>query len=195
MELQVDTFTKISESETESTKVLVNDFHSAYKSQKDEAKNQPYYPACWKPLEGQWEQVGKMKTKLLFNGIESEDTLIVGIPCTSIPTYQKISYHLEGNLLLSDLNPLQSSEIFRLAGNYKSDAFYRVGCYQIWKVEGSTCMLFKLSENDMMSTMFWSTQEPISVYHKVANADVEKNPTVTSDSYHLMVHRFFFLFY
>ena len=49
-------------------------------------------------------------------------------------------------------------------------------------------MLFKLSENDMMSTMFWSTQEAISVYHKVTNADVEKNPTVTSDSYRLMVY-------
>lgn len=100
-----------------------------------------------------------------------------------VPVYlhtKKLSYHLKGNLLLSDLNPLQYSEIFRLAGNYKSDAFYRAGCYQIWKVEGSTCMIFKLSEIDMMSTMFWSTQETISVYHKVANADFEKNPTVTS---------------
>ena len=181
-------FTKISESETASTKFLMNDFHSAYKSQKDEAKNQPYDPAYWKPLEGQWEEknrfgLGKVTHSWCFYRTESADAFssrsecnFHTIACAFIPN-RKLSYHLEGNLLLSDDATPIVSKIFRLNGNDNSVAFYRVGCSQIWRIEGSSCMQFNfegnlVSENDMMSTSFWSFQEPMNVYHKVTNTGI-----------------------
>lgn len=177
-------FTPISESETERSKILAKDYQDAYKSQKDEAKNQRYDPAYWQPLEGQWEEknrfgLGKVTHKWIFKRTASADTFhsqyecnFHTIACAFMPS-KKLSYHLEGNLLLSDdVTPSLPSEIFRLGGNDYSVAFYRVGCSQIWKVEGSTCMQYKLegrivSEDDIISTSFWSTQEPIAIYHKV----------------------------
>jgi hypothetical protein len=186
-------FTPITERETERLKVLVKEFNDLYNVQKDEAKNKRYDLALWKPLEGQWEQenhfcFGKITKRWLFNGIESKDTFhcqhesgICAIQCV---------YNLEGNLLLPDSNPSLYSEIFRLDGNFKKNvAFYRFGRYQIWKVEGSTCMQYKfegniLPVNRMSNSTFWSSLDPINVYHNVVkeNADneidIETNPLV-----------------
>jgi len=176
-------FTPISKSETDHIKALMNDFQGVYIAQKDKAKSKPYDPASWKPLEGRWEEknrfgVGKVTHGWLFNRTESADAFrsqyecnFHTIPCAFTPK-RKLSYHLEGNLVLADDATSIATEIFRINGNDNSVAYYRVGCYQIWKIEGSTCMQFNfegnfVSENDMVSTSFWSSQDPMKVYSKV----------------------------
>ncbi|GFH50111.1 predicted protein [Chaetoceros tenuissimus] len=189
-------FSPITKSEREHFKSRNKDFQDVYNLQKDEAKNKPYDPAYWKPLEGEWEEtnrfgLGKITHRWIFNRTQLPDALRSHYECkfhtiafSSIPSKRSL-YHLEGhhsNLLLSDdATSTLPSEIFRLAGNDNSVVFYRVGCYQIWKVEGSICMQFNLEgnlvlENDMVSTSFWSSQEPTNVYRKVTNTDVETNP-------------------